>query len=93
MLPGVFSTAGGREREAERGKALRFPLCQPICNIATATRNLSIDVRLGATRRHCIVEVVKRLGLEPFRAPEPLPPIEESEVRLVCWMSIGTIGT
>jgi hypothetical protein len=37
-----------------------------------------------------IVEAVKRLGLEPFRAPEPLPPIEESEVRLVCWMSIVT---
>jgi hypothetical protein len=35
-----------------------------------------------------IVEVVRKLGLEPFRAPEPLPPIEESEVRLVCWMTI-----
>jgi len=38
---------------------------------------------------NAIVEVVKKLGLEPFRAPEPLPPIEESEVRLVCWMSIS----
>jgi len=35
-----------------------------------------------------IVATVKRLGLEPFKAPEPLPPIELSDVRLVCWMSI-----
>ena len=44
----------------------------------------------AAETSKAIVEAVKRLGLEPFRAPEPLPPIEESEVRLVCWMSIVT---
>jgi len=42
----------------------------------------------GIETSKVIVQVVKRLGLEPFRAPEPLPPVEESEVRLVCWMSI-----
>ena len=44
----------------------------------------------GTETSRAIAEAVKRLGLEPFRAPEPLPPIEESEVRLVCWMSIET---
>ncbi len=35
-----------------------------------------------------IAEAVIRLGLEPFKAPEPLPPIEETEVLLVCWMQV-----
>jgi hypothetical protein len=43
----------------------------------------------GIETSNNIVEVVKRLGLEPFRAPDPLPPIEESDVRLVCWMTIA----
>ncbi len=35
-----------------------------------------------------VVEIVKRLGLKPYHAPEPLPPITVEEVSLVCWMSI-----
>jgi hypothetical protein len=35
-----------------------------------------------------IAETVRRLGLEPFQAPEPLPPIEEEDVRLICWMAV-----
>jgi hypothetical protein len=31
---------------------------------------------------------IRDLGLQPFRAPDPLPPITEDEVRLVCWMAI-----
>jgi hypothetical protein len=34
------------------------------------------------------VEVVRRLGLKPFEAPEPLPPIELNEVNLVGWLAI-----
>jgi len=48
----------------------------------------AVEQANGIETSKVIVQVVKRLGLEPFRAPEPLPPVEESEVRLVCWMSI-----
>lgn len=33
-------------------------------------------------------EEVKRLGLKPYLAPEPLPPIEVDDVELVCWMAL-----
>jgi hypothetical protein len=35
-----------------------------------------------------IVGEVERLGLEPFQAPEPLPPIRPDEVHLICWLGI-----
>lgn len=35
-----------------------------------------------------IAEVVKALGLQPWKAPEPLPPIDEDEVVLVVWMAV-----
>lgn len=36
-----------------------------------------------------IVKAVKGLGLKPFTQAEPLPPIEEDEVLLVCWMAVN----
>ena len=44
----------------------------------------------GADAAKAIAECVKRLGLEPFKAPDPLPPIELEDVRLVCWMEMTT---
>ena len=38
------------------------------------------------TRR--IAEVVRELGLQPWKPPEPLDPIEEEEVNLVVWMGV-----
>ena len=35
-----------------------------------------------------VIEVVRRLGMQPFQAPEPLPPIEPEEVTLICWMAV-----
>ena len=35
-----------------------------------------------------VVEVVKRLKLQPYQAPEPLPPIGINEVELVCWIAV-----
>jgi hypothetical protein len=35
-----------------------------------------------------VVEVVERLKLQPYQAPEPLPPIGIDEVELVCWMAV-----
>ena len=42
----------------------------------------------GQAASIAIAEVVKKLGLEPFKAPEPLPPIDITDVRLVCWMKV-----
>jgi hypothetical protein len=44
----------------------------------------------GAEASAAIAETVHRLGLEPFKAPEPLPPIEEQDVRLICWVAVHT---
>jgi len=41
----------------------------------------------GAKAR-ALVEQVERMGLEPFHAPAPLPPICAEEVNLVCWLAI-----
>ncbi len=42
----------------------------------------------GVQASLAIAEAVHRLGLEPFRAPNPLPPIEEQDIRLICWMGV-----
>lgn len=36
-----------------------------------------------------LVEKVEDLGLQPFEAPDPLPPIREDEVKLICWMAVA----
>jgi len=35
-----------------------------------------------------LVETVEAIGAEPFRAPDPLPPIERDEIHLICWLAI-----
>jgi len=35
-----------------------------------------------------LVAEVKRLGIEPFKAPDPLPPIHPDDVHLIAWMAI-----
>ncbi|MFL6350745.1 MAG: hypothetical protein ACJ74Z_02680 [Bryobacteraceae bacterium] len=35
-----------------------------------------------------VIGAVRELGLTPYQAPEPLPPIEIEEVSLVCWLAI-----
>ena len=42
----------------------------------------------GVEASVAIRDAIKRLGLEPFKVPEPLPPIQADEVRLVCWMEV-----
>jgi superfamily II DNA/RNA helicase len=46
------------------------------------------DYPSQAARARAIVEEVERLGLEPFHAPAPLPPIRCDDVHLVCWLAI-----
>jgi hypothetical protein len=38
-----------------------------------------------------LIEEVERIGAEPFRAPDPLPPIEANEIHLICWMALNPI--
>jgi hypothetical protein len=42
----------------------------------------------SAERACQLVEVVERIGAEPFHAPEPLPPIDLEEIHLITWMAI-----
>jgi hypothetical protein len=51
-------------------------------------RVLEGDFANNGAKAQAIVEEVERIGLEPFQPPEPLPPIREDEVHLVCWMAI-----
>ena len=44
----------------------------------------------GTAASVAIAETVKHLGLEPFRAPDPLPPIEQYDIKLICWMAVST---
>lgn len=46
------------------------------------------DSAEGEEATRAIVQRVRTLGLQPWKAPEPLPPIDESEVVLVVWMAI-----
>ena len=39
-------------------------------------------------RPRVIYEKVNELALEPFVAPDPLRPIYDDEIQLVCWMAI-----
>ena len=38
-----------------------------------------------------LVEKVRELGLQPFVQPQPLPPIDEDEITLVCWMAVDAV--
>jgi len=46
------------------------------------------DTAGGEATTREIAERVKTLGLQPWKAPEPLPPIDEEEVVLVVWMAV-----
>ncbi len=36
-----------------------------------------------------LIEEVRSLGLQPYKAPEPLPEIEPDEIHLICWMAVA----
>jgi superfamily II DNA or RNA helicase len=46
------------------------------------------ETAAGDATTRKIAEQVKILGLQPWKAPEPLPPIEEEDVVLVVWMAV-----
>ncbi len=52
-------------------------------------RDLFESVELAtAGKSKAIVDFVLKTGLEPFIAPEPLPPIEEEDVLLIAWIAL-----
>ena len=44
--------------------------------------------KMGAEKSLALVEEIRRIGLESFEAPAPLPPIEPDDIHLICWMAI-----
>jgi hypothetical protein len=50
----------------------------------------AMDSAEGVAASSAIAETVRKLGLEPFRAPDPLPPIQEVDIHLICWMAVDT---
>lgn len=49
---------------------------------------LAMESAVGTAASAAIAETVKRPGLEPFHAPAPLPPIQEEDIRLICWLAL-----
>ncbi|MCX7600220.1 MAG: helicase-related protein [Armatimonadetes bacterium] len=37
-----------------------------------------------------IADLVRKLGLRPFKPPAPLPAIDEEQIMLICWMAVET---
>ena len=35
-----------------------------------------------------LLKEIEEIGVEPFRAPEPLPPISPEDISLICWLAI-----
>ena len=44
------------------------------------------DDRKGVST--AIIERVRELGWQPFRAPDALPPIDQNEIQLIAWMAV-----
>jgi hypothetical protein len=49
----------------------------------------TVESAAGPDGSIALVEKIKLLGLEPYRPPDPLPPIIEEEIILICWMGIS----
>jgi Helicase conserved C-terminal domain/SNF2-related domain len=47
----------------------------------------------GVAKAAYLIERILETGLEPFRGPEPLPPIRLDEIELVCWLALSPSET
>jgi hypothetical protein len=47
------------------------------------------DARAGAAKAASLIDRILETGLEPFRGPEPLPPIRFDEIKLLCWLALS----
>jgi hypothetical protein len=48
----------------------------------------AMDEKTGRTCSEAIIDCVRSFGLQPYNPPMPLPPIEEDEIQLICWMAV-----
>jgi Helicase conserved C-terminal domain/PLD-like domain/SNF2-related domain len=51
------------------------------------------ETRAGAAKAAFLIDKILETGLEPFREPPTLPPIDINEIELVCWMAISPDAT
>ena len=52
-------------------------------------REVYEDESLGPVETtYALIDKIEELGLQPYEAPDPLPPIFEDEVKLICWMVV-----
>lgn len=56
--------------------------------IEKAIREVLRSEQAGTAITRALADKVKELGLQPWKAPEPLPPIDLDEVVLVVWMGV-----
>lgn len=52
----------------------------------------SDESRAGAEKARTLVSRIVETGLEPFNQPKLLPPIQEEDIRLVCWLGISALA-
>jgi len=53
-------------------------------------REIYEDESLGPVEKsRNLVDKIEELGLQPYEAPDPLPPIESEEIKLICWMVVA----
>lgn len=78
--------AGLTQDEVDRAvDSIRAPYPQRTIRTFRAALRSSEDPPAQAEAVH---EVVRRLGLEPFTPPSPLPEITPEDVHLVCWLAL-----
>ncbi|SRR6266851_3017864 len=75
------------------GSRVRIYMTEPGRGVGQRARTetyleIDLDFIKGADAGYLWPMKVKELGLEPFKPAPPLPPIEEDEIRLVCWLTI-----
>jgi hypothetical protein len=46
------------------------------------------ETEAGITKGQRVIGFVLKTGLEPFQAPNPLPPIDEEEIQLINWLAL-----
>ena len=47
------------------------------------------DTHAGVAKAAYLINQILDTGLEPFRGPDPLPPIRFEEIELVCWLALS----
>ena len=67
-------------------ESLEAPLSRRMENAIREVFKPDSEDRRGVSA--AIIEKVRELGLQPFRAPDALPPIEHDEIQLIAWMAV-----